>query len=138
MKEENKLHLQCTSLTSHELSHQELDVSFFSSDEEPLPETSNVVATVTSRKRGRKDFVSPKLVAALDRCQLSIRDHVYIIHATVEALSFSTDDHPIKTSIQWIWSWMRMVRVKDIKTDFQDCVPDVITIRWARLGHQKS
>ena len=37
-------------------------------------------------KSGRKDFVSPKLVAALDRCQLSIRDSVYIFQATVEAL----------------------------------------------------
>ena len=66
-----------TSSTLHELSHQELDVSFLSSDEEFLPETSNVVATDMSRKRGRKDFVSPKLLAALDRCQLSIRDYLY-------------------------------------------------------------
>ena len=120
-----------TSSTPHELSHQELDVSFLSSDEESLPETSNVVATDTSRERGRKDFVSPKFVAALDRCQLGIRDYVYIIQATVEVPSFSTDEHPInKSSIQRIQSQMRMARAKDIKTDFQDCVPDVITIHW--------
>ena len=66
-----------TSSTSHELSHQKVDVSFLSSDEESLlPDTSNIVATDTSRKRGRKDFVSPNLSAALDRCQLSIRDSV--------------------------------------------------------------
>ena len=118
-----------TSSTSHELSHLELDVSFHSSDEESLPETSNVVATDTSRKRGRKDFASPKFVAALDRCQLSIRDSVYIFQATVEALGFSTDEHPInKSSIQMIRSQMRMARAKDIKTDFQDHVPDVITV----------
>ena len=102
-----------TSSTWHELSHQELDVSFFSSNEESLPETSSVVATDTSRKRERKDFFSPKLVAALDRCQLSIRDSVYIIQATVEALGFSTDEHPInKSSIQRIRSQMRRQELK--------------------------
>ena len=117
MKKEKKA--ASTSLTLHELSHQELDVSFLSSDIEPLPETSNVLATDTSRKRGRKYFVSPKLVAALDRCQLSIRDSVYIIHATVGAVGFSTDEHPInKSSIQRIWSQMRMAIATDIKTDF--------------------
>ena len=73
----------------------------------------------------------PKLVAALDRCQLSIRDSIYIIQATVEALDVSTDEHPInKSSIQRIQSQMRMARAKDMKTDFQDCVPDVITVHW--------
>ena len=64
MEDEKIKKAASTSSTSHELSHQELDVSFLISDEESLPETSNVVATDTSRKRGRKDFVSPKLVAA--------------------------------------------------------------------------
>ena len=123
----NKKKAASTSSTSH----QELDVSFLSSDEKSLPETSNVVATDTSRERGRKDFVSPKLVAALDRSQLGIRDSVHIIHATVEVLSISTDEHPInKSSIQRIQSQMRMARAKDIKTDFQDRVPDVIMIHW--------
>ena len=67
VEDEKRKKAASTSLTLHELSHQELDVSFLSSDEESVPETSNVVATDTSRKRGRKDFVSPKLVAALDR-----------------------------------------------------------------------
>ena len=112
-----------------ELSHQKLDVSFLSSDESLL-ETSNV-ATDKSRKRGRKDFVSPKLVAALDRCQLSIRDSVYIIQATVEEIDFSTDEHTInKSSIQRIRSQMTMASAKDIKTDFQDRVPDVITVQF--------
>ena len=127
-EDEKRKKAASTSLTSHELSHQELDVSFLSSDEESVPETSNVVATDTSRKRGRKDFVSPKLAAALDRCRLSIIDSVYIIQATVEALGFSTDEHPInKSLIQRIWS-QRMARAKDIKNDFQDRLPDVITV----------
>ena len=79
----------------------------------------------------KKYFVSLKLVAALERCQLSIRDSIYIIQATVEAIGFSTDEHPInKSSIQRKRSQMRMARAKDMKTDFQDRVPDVITINW--------
>ena len=74
MEDEKRKKAVSTSSTLHELSHQELDVSFLSSDES-LPETSNIVATDTSRKR--KDIVSPKLVATLDRCQLSIRDCLY-------------------------------------------------------------
>ena len=105
-------------------------MSVFSALMKSLCQRQNVLATDTSRKRGRKDFVSPKLVAALDRCQLSIRDSVYIIQATVEALGFSTDEHPIdKSSIQMIQSQM-MARAKDIKSDFQDHVPDVSTVHW--------
>ena len=49
----------------------------------------------------------------------------------MEALGFSIDEHPInKSSIQRIRSDMRMARAKDIKTDFQDRVPDVITVHW--------
>ena len=106
-------------------------MSVFSALMKSLCQRQNVVATDTSRERGRKDFVSPKLVAALGSCQLSIRDSVYIIQATVEALDFSPDGHPVnKSSIQRIRSQMRMARAKDIKTDFQDRVPDVITVHW--------
>ena len=109
VEDEKRKKAASTSSTLHELSHQELDVSFISSDEKSLLETSNVVATDTPRKRGKNDFVSPKLVAALDRCQLSNRDSVYIIQATVEALGFSNDEHPINNaSIPRIRSQMRM------------------------------
>ena len=73
--------------------------------------------------------LAPKLVAAL--WTDASRDSVSIIQATVEAQGFSTDEHPIKkSSIQMIRSQMRMARAKDIKTDFQDPVPDVITAHW--------
>ena len=49
----------------------------------------------------------------------------------MEALCFSTHEHPInKSTIQRIRSQMRMGRAKEIKTDFQDRVPDVITVHW--------
>ncbi|CAG9783921.1 unnamed protein product [Diatraea saccharalis] len=82
-------------------------------------------------QRGRKNLITPKLVAALDRCQLSIRDSVYILHAVVEALGLSSDDFPInKSSIQRIRTQTRKSRAEAIKTDFQNNVPDVVTIHW--------
>ncbi|XP_059062982.1 uncharacterized protein LOC131855700 [Achroia grisella] len=57
-----------------------------------------MVSSVTTSKRGRKDFVTPKVVATLDRCQLSIRDSVYILQAVVEALDLSCDEFPINKS----------------------------------------
>lgn len=46
----------------------------------------------------KEDFITPMLVADLDRSQLSIRDSVYIHRAVVEALDFSCDDLPINKS----------------------------------------
>lgn len=104
------------------------------SSEEPLPSTSqsvSSVATSTSIKRGRKDFITPKLVATLDRCQLSIRDSVYIIQSVVEALGLTCDDYPInKSSIQRIRTQMRKDRAESIKSDFENNVPEVVTVHW--------
>lgn len=50
-----------------------------------LPETSQ---SVTTTKSERKKCITPKLVAVLDRCQLSLRDSVYTLHVVVKALDF--------------------------------------------------
>lgn len=89
----------------------------------PCPEKSS--------KRGRKNIITPKLVAVLDRCQLSIRDSVYILHAVVEALGLCSDDFTInKSSIQRIRTETRKTRAEAIKTDFQNKVPEVVTVHW--------
>ena len=49
-------------------------------------------------KRGHKKFVTPKLVAALDRCQLSIRDSIYILQATAEAMGHNLDELVINST----------------------------------------
>lgn len=121
--------------TSHELLlPQELHdspLSFDESLEEFLSETSDTVPSETTIKRRRKEFVTPKLVAALDRYQLSIRDSVYIFQATVEALGLRTDGFSInKSSIQRIRTQMRKDRAEAIKSDFQDNVPEVVTGHW--------
>ncbi|KAK9874464.1 hypothetical protein WA026_002807 [Henosepilachna vigintioctopunctata] len=56
------------------------------SDEEQLSNSKHstqILCSEKSSKRGKKSFVTTKLVAALDRCQLSIRDSVYILYAVV-------------------------------------------------------
>ena len=67
--------------------------------------------------------------SSLDRCQLSMRDSVYIIifQVTVEALGLSCDDYPInKSSIQRIRTQMRKDRAESIKSDFHNNLPEVL------------
>ncbi|GBO27656.1 hypothetical protein AVEN_215866-1 [Araneus ventricosus] len=79
----------------------------------------------------RKDFVYPKLVAALDRCQLSKGDSVFVLEATIDAFGCSIDEFPIsKSSIQRIRTEKRKERVENIKIDFQNEVQDVVTLHW--------
>lgn len=66
--------------------------------EEPLPCSSQSIISITTKKRVMTDFITTKLVAVLDRCQLSIRDSVYILQAAVEALSLNFDDYTINKS----------------------------------------
>ncbi|GBN06193.1 hypothetical protein AVEN_71647-1 [Araneus ventricosus] len=79
----------------------------------------------------RKDFITPKLVAALDRGQLSMRDSVFILEATIDALGCSIDEFPIsKSSIQRIRTEKRKERAEKMKIDFQNEVPEVVTLHW--------
>lgn len=99
--------------------------------EEPLASTSQMVSSETTIKRGRKNCITSKLVAALDRCELSIRDSFYILQAVVEALDLSCDDFPInKSSIQRISTQSRKDGAKSVKSDFQNNVPEIVTVHW--------
>ena len=75
-------------------------------------------------------FITPNLVATFDRCQLSIRDLVYIIHAVVEALDLNRDNFSInKSSNQRIRTPFEF-RAEAMKTDFRNNLPDVVTVHW--------
>ena len=39
-------------------------------------------------------------MADLDRCQLSMRNSVFIIEATIKELEYNTDDYPLSKSIK--------------------------------------
>ncbi|GBL79739.1 hypothetical protein AVEN_18260-1 [Araneus ventricosus] len=85
----------------------------------------------TSKSEMRKYFITPKLVAALDRCQLSMGDSVIVLEATIDALGCNIDEFPIsKFSIQRIRTEKRKESVENIKIDFQNEVPDVVTLHW--------
>lgn len=97
----------------------------------PTGSTESDTDTDTNKTPVRKSFVTPKLVAALDRCHLSMRNSVYIIEATIEALGFNTDKFPIsKSSIQRVRTEKRKERAEAIKVNFQNEVPDTVTVHW--------
>lgn len=118
------------------------------SSHEPLPENSSSNSEITELQEHlpipvenkqpdtiktsvNKNFITPKLVAALDRCQLSMRDSVFIIEATIEALGHNTDEFPIsKSSIQRIRTEKRKQRAEAIKLNFQNDVPDTVIVHW--------
>ncbi|GBM40923.1 hypothetical protein AVEN_161570-1 [Araneus ventricosus] len=50
----------------------------------PEPGTSNI--------SNEERCITPKLVAALDRCELSMRDSVFILEATIDALGCNIDE----------------------------------------------
>ncbi|GBO42428.1 hypothetical protein AVEN_241147-1 [Araneus ventricosus] len=77
----------------------------------------------------RKDFTTPKLVVALDRCQLSTRDSVFILEAAIDVHGCNIEEFPIsKSSIQRIRTEKRKERAENIKIDFQNEVQDVVTL----------
>lgn len=82
-------------------------------------------------KRGSKHFITPKLVATLDRCQLSTRDAVYVLQATAEALGQNTDELVInKSSINRIRRTKRRERAEAMKDLFKNMPPEFVTVHW--------
>nr|CAH7758519.1 unnamed protein product [Callosobruchus chinensis] len=72
------------------------DCSEFAESDKNIPVMVKKSEMETSGPVMRKDLITPKLVAALDRCQLSIRNSVYILEATLEALGLNVDEYPIR------------------------------------------
>ncbi|GBO11664.1 hypothetical protein AVEN_27090-1 [Araneus ventricosus] len=60
-----------------------------------------------------------------------MRDFVFILEATIDALACNIDEFPIsKSSIQRIRTEKLKERAENIKIDFQNKVPDVVTLHW--------
>lgn len=101
-------------------------VLFTASDDEaeigagamPTDINGNVVP-VSANKRGNIKFINEKLVSALDRCKISDRSAVYILHAVAEALGHCTEDLVInRSSIQVCRKKMRMAESNRIKNEY--------------------
>ncbi|GBM59702.1 hypothetical protein AVEN_204722-1 [Araneus ventricosus] len=98
-------------------------------DSEYFPTLIESTEPGTSKLEIRKHFIIPKLVVALDSCQLSMGDSVFKLEAIIDALGCNIDEFPIsKSSIQRIRTEKRKKRVESMKIDFQNEVQDVVTL----------
>ncbi|GBM14790.1 hypothetical protein AVEN_86047-1 [Araneus ventricosus] len=58
-------------------------------------------------------------------------DSVFVLEAAIDALGYNIDKFPIsKSSIQKLRTEKWKERVENIKIDFQNEVPDVVTLHW--------
>ncbi|GBN67134.1 hypothetical protein AVEN_267116-1, partial [Araneus ventricosus] len=97
-------------------------------DSEDFPTLIESSEPGKSKSIMRKDFITPKLFAALDRCQLSMGDSVFVLETTIDALGCNISEFPIsKSSIQRIRTEKLKEFAENIKIDFQNEVPDVVT-----------
>ncbi|GBM09522.1 hypothetical protein AVEN_216764-1 [Araneus ventricosus] len=98
-------------------------------DSEDFPTLIESTEPGTSKSVIRKHFITPKLVVALNRCQLSMGETVFKLEAIIDALGCNIDEFPIsKSSIQRIRTEKRKEREENIKIDFQNKEPDVVTL----------
>ncbi|GBM73138.1 hypothetical protein AVEN_46282-1 [Araneus ventricosus] len=135
VKEENrriKYFLSSKSSTSYELLQE--DSSSNSSENIDSKDFTALIESSepgTSKSVMRKDFITAKLVAALDRCQLSMRDSVFILEVIIDALGCNIVEFSIsKSSIQRIRTEKRKERSENIKIDYRNEVPVVVTLHW--------
>ncbi|GBL91394.1 hypothetical protein AVEN_136907-1 [Araneus ventricosus] len=99
-------------------------------DSEDFPTLIESSEPGTSQISNEESFITPKLVVVLDRCQLSMRDSVFILDATNDALGYNIDEFPVsKSLIERIRTEKWKERAENIKIDFQNKVPDVVTLR---------
>lgn len=134
-REKDKISASTSSTVSYVSSSDESINELFTSDEMDdndvschFPESTQ---SQDAAKRGSKNFITPKLVASLDRCQLSVRDSVYILHAVIEALGLNTAEFVInKSSIHRIRKNNRKKSAESIKVAFQNDIPQILTVHW--------
>lgn len=118
--------LETDSLESSDISELETSINSLELIEPP---------TKKKKCRGKINFITPKLAGALDRCQLSIRDSVYVLQATLEALNFNTDDYVInQTSIHRARESYRCERGELIKLQFKKSLPNYAVVHWMEIG----
>lgn len=67
-------------------------------EEHPVSEEMELASPEAKRRRGRREIMTPKLAAALDKCRISDRDAVHIIIAIAEALGHDVEDLVINRS----------------------------------------
>lgn len=83
------------------------------------------------KKRKMKNFITPKLVATLDKCKVSDRDAVRILIGTAEALGHDLSQLAIsKSTIRNCRKQIRSETAINLKEKFQNILPQTITVHW--------
>lgn len=83
------------------------------------------------KRRGTIDIVTPKVVAALDKCKISSRDAVHIITSVLEAAQLDVNAYIVnKTSIHEKRKVIREERFNEIKLSFGNNELSNIVVHW--------
>ncbi|XP_050529224.1 uncharacterized protein LOC126898861 [Daktulosphaira vitifoliae] len=86
---------------------------------------------VKQSTRGRIDFITPKLAAALDKCKISDRDAVHRLISTAEALGEDVEKLIInRSSIQNSHIRFRKERAEKIRNNYLVTIKDSVVIHW--------
>lgn len=83
------------------------------------------------RKQGSKNIITPKVVAALDKCKVSERDAVHLITSIVQALDI--DVMPLtlsRTTIQRYREKIRIEASEKLKINFEELSLEAPVIHW--------
>jgi hypothetical protein len=90
---------------------------------EPMPEPST--------SRGRKSFITERLVSVFDKCKISDRDAVHILTAAAEA--FEVDVDPLVINRTSIWRARRNIRerkAEKLRAEFNDVNLNATVLHW--------
>ncbi|CAI6356058.1 unnamed protein product [Macrosiphum euphorbiae] len=81
--------------------------------------------------RGKNNFITDKLSAALGRCKVSDRDAVHILLATAESFGVNTDALIInRTSVKCTRERFRKERMEKIQNDFNPSQKGPCIVHW--------
>ena len=81
--------------------------------------------------RGRKQIITPRLVAALDKCKVSDRNAVHILAAVFEALDLEMNEVAInRSSIRRHRMQIRQEKAEIVKNEFKNICLDAPVIHW--------
>lgn len=82
-------------------------------------------------KRSRKNLMTSRVTAALDKCKVSDRDAIHIITALLEALSLDINDFVLsRSSVKRAREMLRKESATSIKSTFSDINLDFVVIHW--------
>ncbi|XP_050525727.1 uncharacterized protein LOC126896731 [Daktulosphaira vitifoliae] len=98
-------------------------------NEEKIPNSE--VDTVVIPKRARKEILTPRLAAVLDKCKISERDTVHLLTAFLDAVSLDSADYITnRTSIRKARDDYRRTYYEKVRKNYLSIEKDVVTIHW--------